>query len=138
MHSICCVWSCCQASSSELPTCRPRTDRLERLVAPHRKHHPSITCNHLYQSTAKLSTLLLRTDKEYAITMFYQGDLQSGIATAMREAKPVVCFIRGMSLIVSSFKLHICILTRDLCTDDQEESTTWEDEYFNSEEVILF
>ncbi|RAO72772.1 uncharacterized protein BHQ10_008784 [Talaromyces amestolkiae] len=45
--------------------------------------------------------------------MFYQGDLQSGIATAMREAKPVVCFIR----------------------DNQEESTTWEDEYFNSEEL---
>lgn len=31
--------------------------------------------------------------------MFYQGDLQSGIATAMREAKPVICFVRGMSLI---------------------------------------
>ncbi|KAE8547906.1 hypothetical protein EYB25_009699 [Talaromyces marneffei] len=45
--------------------------------------------------------------------MFYQGDLQSGIATAMREAKPVVCFIR----------------------DDQEESTTWEDEYFDNDEL---
>lgn len=30
--------------------------------------------------------------------IFYQGDLQSGIATAMRDAKPVVCFVRGMSL----------------------------------------
>ncbi|GAM43774.1 hypothetical protein TCE0_060f18859 [Talaromyces pinophilus] len=45
--------------------------------------------------------------------MFYQGGLQSGIATAMREAKPVVCFVR----------------------DDQEESTTWEDEYFDNEEL---
>jgi hypothetical protein len=30
--------------------------------------------------------------------MFYQGDLQSGIALAVREAKSVVCFVRGMSL----------------------------------------
>ncbi|EED13912.1 UBX domain protein [Talaromyces stipitatus ATCC 10500] len=45
--------------------------------------------------------------------MFYQGDLQSGIATAMREAKPVVCFVR----------------------DDHEESTTWENEYFDNDEL---
>lgn len=45
--------------------------------------------------------------------MFYQGDLQSGIATAMRDAKPVVCFV----------------------CDDQEESKTWEDEYFDQEEL---
>lgn len=28
--------------------------------------------------------------------MFYQGDLQSGIALAVRETKSVVCFVRGM------------------------------------------
>ena len=28
--------------------------------------------------------------------MFYQGDLQSGIAQAVRESKHVVCFVRGM------------------------------------------
>jgi hypothetical protein len=27
--------------------------------------------------------------------MFYQGDLQSGIALAVRDAKSVVCFVRG-------------------------------------------
>lgn len=45
--------------------------------------------------------------------MFYQGDIQSGIASAMREAKPVVCFVR----------------------DDQEESASWEDTYFDNEEL---
>lgn len=28
--------------------------------------------------------------------MFYEGDLQGGIALALRDAKRVVCFIRGM------------------------------------------
>lgn len=27
--------------------------------------------------------------------MFYEGDLQSGIATALRESKQVVCFVKG-------------------------------------------
>ncbi|OKL63438.1 hypothetical protein UA08_01986 [Talaromyces atroroseus] len=45
--------------------------------------------------------------------MFYQGDLQSGIALAMREAKAVVCFVR----------------------DNQEESTRWEDDYFDNDEL---
>ncbi|KAN0072171.1 hypothetical protein V8E54_009900 [Elaphomyces granulatus] len=41
--------------------------------------------------------------------MFYDGDLQSGIALAVREAKSVICFVR----------------------DDEEESTLWEKEYFD-------
>jgi predicted amino acid dehydrogenase len=36
--------------------------------------------------------------------MYYQGDVQSGIATALREAKKVVCFIH----------------------DDAEHSNQWE------------
>ncbi|QKX64003.1 uncharacterized protein TRUGW13939_11176 [Talaromyces rugulosus] len=43
--------------------------------------------------------------------MFYQGDLQSGIALAVREAKSVVCFVR----------------------DDQDESAKWENEYFEDD-----
>ncbi|KAH8703828.1 hypothetical protein BGW36DRAFT_92796 [Talaromyces proteolyticus] len=43
--------------------------------------------------------------------MFYQGDLQSGIALAVRETKSVVCFVR----------------------DDQDESTKWENEYFDGD-----
>lgn len=29
------------------------------------------------------------------MAVFYQGTLQDGIALAMREAKAVVCFVRG-------------------------------------------
>lgn len=29
------------------------------------------------------------------MTMFYQGSLQDGITLAVREAKAVVCFVRG-------------------------------------------
>lgn len=31
--------------------------------------------------------------------MFYEGDLQSGITLAVREAKSVICFVRGSSFI---------------------------------------
>lgn len=29
------------------------------------------------------------------LTMFYEGDLQSGIALAIQESKLVACFVRG-------------------------------------------
>lgn len=32
------------------------------------------------------------------MTHFYQGSLQEGIAAAVRDAKPVTCFVRGRSL----------------------------------------
>lgn len=32
------------------------------------------------------------------MTIFYQGSLQEGIALAVREAKAVVCFVRGRYL----------------------------------------
>lgn len=39
------------------------------------------------------------TNLWYAImTIFYQGSLQEGIALAVREAKAVVCFVRGRYL----------------------------------------
>ncbi|KAK2783264.1 hypothetical protein FQN52_000365 [Onygenales sp. PD_12] len=45
--------------------------------------------------------------------MFYEGDLQSGIALALAEAKQVICFVR----------------------DESEESSRWEDEYLKNEEI---
>ncbi|KKZ64547.1 hypothetical protein EMCG_01426 [[Emmonsia] crescens] len=45
--------------------------------------------------------------------MFYEGDLQSGIALAVSEAKRVICFVR----------------------DDTDESSTWENEYLADEEI---
>jgi hypothetical protein len=39
------------------------------------------------------STALYDLDDHFM--MFYDGDLQSGIALAVREAKSVICFIQG-------------------------------------------
>jgi hypothetical protein len=30
--------------------------------------------------------------------LFYEGNLQSGIALALQESKRVICFVRGMQL----------------------------------------
>ncbi|KAI9875239.1 MAG: hypothetical protein M1830_008721, partial [Pleopsidium flavum] len=45
--------------------------------------------------------------------MFFNGDLQSGIALAISESKLVACFIR----------------------DDEEESSSWEDVYLQDDEI---
>ncbi|OCK79516.1 hypothetical protein K432DRAFT_330055 [Lepidopterella palustris CBS 459.81] len=45
--------------------------------------------------------------------MFHQGDLQSGIALAIQQAKLVACFVR----------------------DDGPESSTWEDEWLQSDQL---
>ncbi|KAJ5798100.1 uncharacterized protein N7503_007396 [Penicillium pulvis] len=47
------------------------------------------------------------------MTGFYEGSLQDGIALALRETKAVVCFVR----------------------DDTQTSSTWEEEYFDGEEI---
>lgn len=46
-------------------------------------------------------------------SMFFEGDLQSGISLALRESKSVACFVR----------------------DDGEESSTWENEYLVDAQV---
>lgn len=46
-------------------------------------------------------------------SMFYEGDLQSGIHLALRESKSVACFVR----------------------DDGEESSKWENEYLDDAQV---
>ncbi|OJD28566.1 hypothetical protein ACJ73_00007 [Blastomyces percursus] len=45
--------------------------------------------------------------------MFYEGDLQGGIALAINEAKHVICFVR----------------------DDTDESSKWENEYLANDEI---
>ncbi|OAX80816.1 hypothetical protein ACJ72_04847 [Emergomyces africanus] len=45
--------------------------------------------------------------------MFYEGDLQSGIALAVSEAKHVICFVR----------------------DETDESAKWQNEYLEDEEI---
>lgn len=51
----------------------------------------------LYKNHLIISSINIAKPCELPI-MFYQGDLQSGIALAVREAKSVVCFVRGMSV----------------------------------------
>lgn len=45
-------------------------------------------------ATSSYCTVLYLSYDEI-IEMFYQGDLQEGIGLAVREAKAVVCFVRG-------------------------------------------
>jgi len=47
--------------------------------------------------------------------MFYEGDLQSGIATAIEQSKSVACFVAG----------------------DDPESAIWENEYLHDPDVHL-
>lgn len=46
--------------------------------------------------------------------MFYQGDLQTGIALALSESKSVACFVK----------------------DDGEESSIWESEYLKDDQIV--
>ena len=46
-------------------------------------------------------------------SIFYEGDLQSGISLALRDSKSVACFI----------------------TDDGEESSKWEEDYFGDDQI---
>lgn len=39
--------------------------------------------------------------------MFYSEGLQAGIALAVSEAKAVVCFVRGLSVIPARLFLHV-------------------------------
>lgn len=52
--------------------------------------------------------------------MFHEGDLQSGIALAVKQSKAVFCFVHGMP--------HTPPWTfyTDHCSDDQTNSQTWE------------
>jgi hypothetical protein len=72
--------------------------------------------------------------------MFHQGDLQSGIALAVKDTKSVVCFVRGMSSTSLSFPASISfcmwiILIPLRYADDTDESTLWENEYFDDEVI---
>lgn len=34
-------------------------------------------------------------EEDHTVTMFYEGELQGGIAKAVQESKSVVCFVSG-------------------------------------------
>ncbi|KAJ5548763.1 hypothetical protein N7513_005997 [Penicillium frequentans] len=64
------------------------------------------------------------------MTGFYEGSLQDGIALALRETKAVVCFVRVIPRMQESQPPN-----RGACADDTQMSSTWEEEYFDGEEI---
>lgn len=64
--------------------------------------------------------------------MFYDGDLQSGIAKAVQESKLVLCFVTGTYL--PNDNMH-SIRFADTNSDENEESQLWENEFLQQEEV---
>jgi hypothetical protein len=65
--------------------------------------------------------------------MFFTGTLQEGITLAVQESKAVVCFVPGLSSRTGVY------LTYPLLTiafaDNGETSSTWQEEYFQGDEV---
>jgi len=64
--------------------------------------------------------------------MFYEGDLQSGIAKAVQESKLVVCFVTGNVARVHGW---ICTCEANICADDGEESLIWENDFLQDDIV---
>lgn len=67
------------------------------------------------------------------MTGFFTGNLQDGIALAVREAKAVVCFVRGQTF--SHLQSTATYLTIICAIDDTQTSSTWEGEYLKDENV---
>jgi hypothetical protein len=82
--------------------------------------------------------------------MFYQGDLQSGIAKALQESKLVACFVTGTVVTFNlyyprfpntSLDLYYLSLRDPLLTlwpDDGEESRMWENDFLEDPSVSFF
>ncbi len=65
--------------------------------------------------------------------MFYEGDLRSGIASALEQSKSVACFVAGQTETLSA-----CPTPPDdflLVLGEDAESVTWENEYLHDPEV---
>lgn len=61
------------------------------------------------------------------LTMFHNGDLQSGIALALSHTKLLACFVAGLR--ASTCLLWRGWLIRALKSDDTQESSLWEQDY---------
>jgi hypothetical protein len=61
--------------------------------------------------------------------MFHQGDLQSGIASAMQQSKAVLCFVHGL------LNLRWSASKTDACSDDTTNSQAWENTILNDEQA---
>ncbi len=67
--------------------------------------------------------------------MFYQGDLRSGINTAIEQSKLVVCYVRsqGNLFVILRFGHEL-----NNILEDGEETTTWEDDFLQEPEVSRY
>jgi hypothetical protein len=64
--------------------------------------------------------------------MFHEGDLQSGIASAVQQSKAVFCFIHGSSEIAQP-----ALTLTDPSADEEENSKAWESTILKDEHVCL-
>ena len=66
--------------------------------------------------------------------MFFDGGLQAGISLALKDEKPIVCFVKGhyWNLHLDLNKLAYTIQT----SDDSEKSLYWEDNLLKNDEVV--
>jgi hypothetical protein len=67
--------------------------------------------------------------------MFYEGDLQSGIALALAESKLVACFVRSEFLQCSSIVSMADGSQLSIKQDESEESSLWENRFLVDDEV---
>lgn len=65
--------------------------------------------------------------------MFHDGDLQSGITTALSQSKLLVCFVTGLRLPMGLL-LHRWLM-RILKLDGTQESSLWEEDYLHDDTV---
>jgi hypothetical protein len=63
--------------------------------------------------------------------MFHEGDLQSGIATALQQSKAVFCFIYGV------FNQSLTATVTDIYKDDAVNSQAWEHTISTDEQVFF-
>lgn len=65
--------------------------------------------------------------------MFYDGDLQSGIAHALSQSKLLACFVTGSR--APMFLLWHRWLMSTVKLDDAQESLLWEEDYLQDDAV---
>jgi hypothetical protein len=65
--------------------------------------------------------------------MFFTGTLQEGITLAVQESKAVVCFVPGLSSRIDAYVIYPLLIIA--FADNGETSSTWQEEYFQGDEV---
>ncbi len=69
--------------------------------------------------------------------MFYEGDLQSGIAKAVQEAKLVGCFVTGRDYTTQHLRPFQLLGTEHVASDEGEESQLWETNFLQEDPVSV-